>query len=179
MITLAQSFPQPTAGELWSFVIVVLFLAGIVALYYRIKADRRKANESDEPRRTILPTPLVTREEDPPVLVSAFVAEQRRRDQELKEMEARIEQKLGKHEKYVHDRFHDVIEEVNHVAIEAKNGREIATEQFQNIEGRLGELKSTTEHTNAMAIRTDQRVAKMAEDLPDKIAASLNRGRRT
>lgn len=178
MIVLAQSL-QPTPAQVWSLVVLVLFVAGGVALYYRIKADRRKANESHEPKRTILPMPLVTKAEDPPVLMSAFVAQNERRDKELIDMEQRIERRIDAHEGLVRERLHKLSGEVNNATLEAKNGREIATEQFQNIEGRLGELKSTTEHTNALAIRTDQRVAKIAEDLPDKIAAALNRGRRT
>jgi hypothetical protein len=60
------------------------------------------------------------------------------------------------------------------VAAEAKEGREVATEQFQKIEGQLGELRSTAAHTNALAIRTDQAV----REIPEKIATAVSRNRR-
>jgi hypothetical protein len=91
-----------------------------------------------------------------------------------------FEKKFTHTEVIFRDRFHKLDSDLEGIAKTAQNNSELATEQFQNIEGRLGELKSTTEHTNAMAVRTDQRVAKMAEDLPDKIANAIARnGRRT
>jgi uncharacterized FlaG/YvyC family protein len=171
MIILAQSFPQPTAGEFWAFLICVIFVAGMVALYFRIKADRKKANESDEPRRTILPSPLSVRTHEDFVTIPAFMEQNKRRDKELKDMEERLEKRIDSHETVVRDRLHKISGEVHAATLEAKEGREIATEQFQNIEGRLGELKSTTEHTNALAIRTDQAV----REIPEKIAAAVAR----
>jgi hypothetical protein len=172
-------FLQPGATQFWIFLGCIFTLVGGAYAILRLRNEWRKSHESDEPKRRLLPSPIITRQEDPPVLASAFGEQNRRRDQELKEMEARIEKRIDTHEVLVRKRLHELSDSMNDVAVEAKNGREIATEQFQKIEGRLGELRSTTEHTNALSIRTDQRVQKMAEDLPDKIASALNRGRRT
>jgi hypothetical protein len=169
---LAQ-FPQPTAGQFWTFAGCVALVACGVALYYKIKADRRSANASDEPKRTILPSPLTVKTATEFVTVPAFAEQVQRRNLELKEMEGRIEKRMDDHEKTVRERFHKLSDEVNAATLEAKNGREIATEQFQAIEGRLGEVKSSLQHI----VRTQDRTDRQLENLPETIAKAIDRAK--
>lgn len=170
---LAQSFAQPTAGEFWGFAGCVMLIGGGVALFWKIKADRRAATASDEPKRTILPSPLLTKKADEFVTVGDFGAQVSRRDKELKDMEGRLERRIDAHENLVRDRLHKISGEVNAATLEAKNGREIATEQFQNIEGRLGEVKASLNHIT----RTQDRVDRQLENLPETIAKAIERAK--
>jgi hypothetical protein len=169
---LAQ-FGQPTPAQFWGFLLSVLFCAAMVALYYKIKADRRSANASDEPKRTILPMPLLTKPATEFVTVGDFAAQVLRRDKELKDMEGRLERRIDAHENLVRDRLHKISNEVQGATSEAKNGRELATEQFQNIEGRLGEVKSSLQHM----VRTQDRVDRNLENLPETIAKAIERAK--
>jgi hypothetical protein len=170
---LAQSFPQPSATEFYVFMGCVMLIVGGIATFYKIRADKKRGDESNEPRRTILPSPLTVKHVEEFVPVGDFTAQVARRDKELREMEERLERRIDSHELLVRDRFHNLSNDVNGVAIEAKEGREVATEQFQKIEGRLGEVKSSLQHINA----TQTNVNRQLENLPETIAKAIERSR--
>jgi hypothetical protein len=177
ILFLAQTFPTPTAGEFFTFMGCVALIVGGVATFYKIKADKKRSEESNEPRRTILPSPLLTKPAEEFVSTLAFAAQIKRRDEELKAMEDRIEKRIDAHEEIVRDRFHKLSNEVHAATTEAKNGREIATEQFQAIEGRLGEVKSSLQHMTAQQDHTERKLDRMVENLPESIAKAIDRAR--
>lgn len=175
-MTLLALDPPPSGT--WETIRVLIWIIGVGGVIIGVLVGLKRLRAPDEEKRRVLPSPLITKSADEFVSVRDFQAQVRRRDGDLSDMEKRLEKRIDEHEKLVRGRLHDISNAVHGVALEAKEGREVATEQFQKIEGRLGEMKSTTEHTNALAIRTDQRVAKMAEDLPEKIANAVARNGR-
>lgn len=124
------------------------------------------------------PQPFVTKRAEEYVLKPELEKAVGELKEAITDVEGRVDKKLEHTEGVVRDRFHKLDNDLQGIQAEAQNGRELATEQFQNIEGRLGELKATSEHTNALAIRTDQCVRQVAQELPEKIANALSRSRR-
>src|SRR4051812_11676615 len=173
---LAQSLPSPTGVQLVVFASCALTLLGAYLLILRITNERAKKlqNETGQPeRRTVLPSPLLTKQvDDDYVTWSQLKPMMSKAEAELeKKLESHqrdVDKRFDKQDQYLSDKFHKLDDDLNGITVEAKNGREIATEQFQKIEGQLGELRSTSSHTNALAIRTDQAV----REIPDKIAAA-------
>ena len=175
--------PDPSSYVAMGWLIAAMIaLGGGYLLYLNIMVARKKLAAPALPTGQ-QPQPFVVKEAEVYVKMPEFENALKDVKQEIKDVEGRLNDKVDENkehsEKIFRDRFHKIDEELHSIGLNAKNAGELATEQFQNIEGRLGELKSTTEHTNALAVRTDQRVQKMAEDLPDKIANAVNRGRRT
>ncbi len=176
---IAQSLPVGVSpAEVYVFLACVLSALGVWKLALGIQVDRKKLASPPLPTGQ-QPQPFLTKRHEDYVLKPELDKAIGGLKQEIGDVEGRIDKKLDNTERIIRDRHHKLDNDLNAIKLEATEGRECATEQFQKVEGRLGELKATSEHTNALAVRTDQRVAKMAEDLPEKIAASLARGRRT
>lgn len=171
--------PDPSSYVSMGWVIAVLLaLGGGYLLILNIQVRRKQL--AAVPPTGAQPQPFVVQEAEVFVKTDDFTKKVAELKEEIAAVEGRLDEKLDTNQSIFRDRFHKLDEELHSIGINARNAGELATEQFQNIEGRLGELKATTEHTNALAIRTDQRVQKMAEDLPDKIANAITRnGRRT
>jgi|GEM_PF-4395077 len=175
---IAQSLPAGVSpSEVYVFLALVLTALGVWKLWLGIQVDRKKLSAA--PATGAQPQPFLTKRAEEYVLKPELEKAVKELKAEIGQVEGRIDEKLVHNETIFRDRFHKLDNDLEGISTMAQNNSEIATEQFQKIEGRLGELKSTSEHTNAMAIRTDQSVRKLAEDLPDKIAAAVNRGRRT
>jgi len=176
-LLLSQSYPQPSATEFWVFLSCVLFVGGIIAGYWAYRANRKKAEESDEPKRRILPDPISIQQAKQYVSVGDFKDQCLRQEQEMKSMESRIEKKMEQQDHVLRARIHDLAGEVGAVSLKLDMREKDANEQYRKTEHSLGSLKSTIELTCAQAVRTEQRVAKMAEDFPDKIANAVSRRR--
>lgn len=105
---LAQ-LPMPGGSEFLAVVGALIVIATLVRLYYDIMAGRRKANESDEPKRRLLPDPLGVRH------VYDFV-NQPQFEKHQADVDRRIEKIYGMIErtsKDTHDRINDVLKEVS------------------------------------------------------------------
>jgi hypothetical protein len=171
-------FPTPSAVEFWSVLGVALFAMAAYKLFLDIQVDRKKLAAPAPTNQRDVQQPLIVKGEAVFITEPLFnqkITELQELDRQLRtEMDGRFEHT----EAVFRDRFHKLDNDLNAINLEARHGRDIATEQFQKIEGRIGELKSTTEHTNALAIRTDHAVRQLAADLPKEIANAV-RSRKT
>ena len=186
-ILLAQELPDPKNWTTLAWLAVALLTlftmgGGAHLLYLRIQNEKRKKREAETgtgEQRRILPSPIVTRADDPPVCTSVFEEEIARIEKDLKERmeksEKELNTKLEKHQTYVHQRFHDVLGEVGAVSLKLDARETEANQQFKAVEGKLGELKATSQHTNALAIRTQETVQRLTENLPGLIRAAVKR----
>jgi hypothetical protein len=172
--------PDPSSFVAMGWVITVLFsIGGGYLLILNIQVARRKLATPALPSGGVV-QPLVVQEAEVFVKDPDFKKTVAGLKEEIAAVEERIDGKFTENQTIFRDRFHKLDNDLAAIKHAAEEGREVATEQFQKIEGRLGKLDATAEHNTSLAIRTDQRVAKMAEDLPEKIANAIARnGRRT
>jgi hypothetical protein len=174
-LLLAQ-FPNPSATEFWTFIISALFLAAIYYLGLRIQNERRKSREAEGnnggERRRILPDPL--RIDNVKVYVEEPIFKESIK-MLREDLRREFEEKFLKHDKYVHEKFHDLANGVHDIATSHQEWRETAIDNFQQIEGKLGELKATAQHNTALAIRTDESVKRLNENLPGIVTAAVRR----
>ena len=133
----SSPFPAPNATELWAFIIPAISIGVLIAVYWQYRANRKRAEEGDEPKRRILPEPIVTREDDPFVRRSEFDAQVQRRSQQVIELEKRIDARMEKHENYVHENFRAVRNELNAIKLEGEDRGEKVTETLGNIYDKL------------------------------------------
>jgi hypothetical protein len=178
-MTLAQALPAGVSpSEVYVFLALILAALGVWKLLLGIQVDRKKLAAA--PASGAQPQPFVTKRAEEFVLKPELEKAVADLTGKITGVKSDIDKKFTHTEGVFRDRFHKLDNDLEGIAKTALNNSEVATEQFQKIEGRLGELKATTEHTNALGIRTEQRVAKMAEDLPERIANAIARnGRRT
>jgi hypothetical protein len=105
-LVLAQ-LPTPGGSEFLAVVGALIVIATAVRLYYDIMAGRRKANESYEPKRTILPSPLQTKS------VHDFVTQP-----EFEKLDEEIDRKFEKIYEHIEKKVQHI--ETRHNAVLAK-----------------------------------------------------------
>ncbi len=172
---IAQSLPVGVSpAEVYVFLACVLSVLGVWKLGLGIQVDRKKLASPPLPTGQ-QPQPFLTKRHEDYVLKPELDKAIAGLKQEIGDVESRIDKKLDNTERIIRDRHHKLDNDLNVMKLEATEGRECATEQFQKVEGRLGELKATTEHTNAQAVRTQQSVERLNETLPEKIANAVRR----
>lgn len=178
---LAQTLPklvtdngQSTPIGILLLMLVVLGVGAIVAYdrWLSVQLNKKRLAEPAPTNHRELAQPLEVKQADVYVRVPEF-------NEKLVAMKTEMDGKFAHTEEVFRTRFHKLDEDLNDIKIAAQNGRDTATEQFKDIEGQIGGLKSTADHTNALAIRTDQAVRALASELPKQIADALHNRRRT
>jgi hypothetical protein len=161
--------PNPSSYVAMGWVLTALIaLGGGYFLVLRIVLAHKQLKAPPLPTGQ-QPQPFVVQEAEVFVKMPDFNQKVAELSEEIVEVEKRLDKKFEKTESIFRDRFHKLDSDLEGISKMAQNNSEIATEQFQKIEGRLGELKSTTEHTNAMAIRTDQASPRWPKIYPTKL----------
>jgi hypothetical protein len=105
---LAQ-LPTPGGSEFLAVVGALIVIATAVRLYYDIMAGRRKANESDEPKRRLLPDPLNMRAVPDYVTTTDFKS----LDKEIEDKFREIFQQISSEGRRIDSRINDVLKEVS------------------------------------------------------------------
>lgn len=149
----AVATPEPTPAELWTFLSSVLFLASVFAGYWVYRANRRKAEEPHDPQRRILPQPLETRNEDPPLRTSVFREQVARRNFQVNEIEQRVEKKLVDHQSYVRDKFHKVAADLQAIQSHGDNRGEQLSGQLVDLSKKL---HGVCEEVAGIRVKTDR-----------------------
>lgn len=171
---IADALPDPHSFVAMGWVITVLLgISGGYLMLLKIAVARKELAAGPIPSG-LQPQPFITQLADVFVkepILELKIAEVKK---EISEVEVRIEKKLLHNEAVFRERFLKIDNDLEGISKEALNGRTIATEQFQKIEGRLGKIDGVLEHANAAAVRTDQAVRNLIDDLPQKIASALS-----
>jgi len=165
----------------WVLTAIIALITGVggsYLVYLNILVAKKKLAAPPLPTGQ-QPQPFVVKEAEIYVKTPDFDKTVAELKEEIGAVEGRLDEKLAHNETIFRERFHSLDEELNSISINARNLGEKAGEEFKKIEGKLGELKSTSQHITALAVRTDQSVRKLAEDLPDKIASAIQRTRQT
>jgi hypothetical protein len=173
MECLIAQFPTPSGNEFWVFLSCCAVLTGAFYSYWAYRANRRKAEESSDPQRRILPSPLETREEDPPVRRSEFNAQIARRTEQVIALEKRIDERMEKHERYVHDSFHGIRGELNTIKLE---GVERGEAMVNQIDGVSNKLHGCCEQIAGISVKT-ARIENIETKLDKVIEREIGGGR--
>jgi hypothetical protein len=169
----------PGIGEMFDRWYYLLIIAGaVIAALVGLKVLR----EPKEPKRRILPDPIKVKHVDDDYVTrtqmnDALKITKKEMDERFVRAEKEIGQRFEHTEEVFRERFHKLDNDLNRISLEAVDWHDRATDEFKSIEGKLGKLEATSEHTNAAAIRTDQAVRALAVDLPKQITDVLIRGR--
>jgi hypothetical protein len=105
---LAQ-LPTPGGSEFLAVVGALIVIATLIRLYYDIMAGRKKVNESDEPKRRLLPDPLNMRAVQDYVTTIDFKS----LDKEIDEKFAEIFKQISSEGRRIDSRINDVLKEVS------------------------------------------------------------------
>lgn len=162
---LAQ-LPQPSAGELFVFVTCVFAILGGWLVILKIQVARKQLAAPAGSTHRDLVQPLVVKEAEVYVKVPEF-------QKQISDLRDEMDHRFEAHEEIFRSRFHKLDNDLNSIKLEVKTGSEDADEQFRSIAGKLGELKGTSEQTNALAIRTDQAMRNLPNNLADQIAKAV------
>ncbi len=168
MTCVTAQFPTPSSTEFWSFLICAAFILAGVGVWYGILANRRKANESNEPARRIIPSPLITREEDPFVTRSQFDKHVSTTTRQFSELEERVEKKINEHQNYVKGKFHKINSDLQGIQSSGDHRGEVIFGKLDKVIATLGgcctDIAATKERTAATAANM-QHLQNKVEDI--------------